>query len=294
MFLATTRARTRGRLNLLRRSSQSGASSRQSLLERPSVVLLIFLAVGVALMSGPDLPIGVWMSQFPHELNGIAQCITGLGEGTQVLVPAGLVIILAAIFPFRPARRQVAVFITEVVVTATFVFAAVAGGGLLAALVKYSIGRARPVLLESQGHLHFAPFSFDPTFAAFPSGHAATAGAISISLSLAFPSLRPLLLPTGVLICLSRQFVGAHWASDIVVGWAVGAAFTLWLAHRFAERRLLFHYDADGRLRRKGLRHLLPMLRGIRAGPGSQDVSKHDKPVDAKTAVRALPATPLN
>jgi len=32
------------------------------------------------------------------------------------------------------------------------------------------------------------------------------------------------------------------------MGWGVGVAFALWLAHAFARRRLLFAYDASGRL----------------------------------------------
>jgi undecaprenyl-diphosphatase len=40
-----------------------------------------------------------------------------------------------------------------------------------------------------------------------------------------------------------------HWMSDTLMGWAVGAAFTYWLAHIFARRGLMFTYDEFGRLK---------------------------------------------
>lgn len=81
------------------------------------------------------------------------------------------------------------------------------------------------------------------------SGHSATAAAMALSLALVFPRLRALFVTAGVLICVSRQLVGMHWMSDTLTGWAVGAAFTYWLAHAFARRGLMFRYDDFGRLR---------------------------------------------
>ncbi|WP_244430599.1 hypothetical protein [Rhizobium sp. CF142] len=42
--------------------------------------------------------------------------------------------------------------------------------------------------------------------------------------------------------------IGAHWASDTMMGWAIGAAFTFWLAHQFARRQLVFRYEPERRL----------------------------------------------
>ncbi|MBB3659986.1 membrane-associated phospholipid phosphatase [Rhizobium sp. BK650] len=41
---------------------------------------------------------------------------------------------------------------------------------------------------------------------------------------------------------------GEHWASDTLMGWAIGVAFALWIAHAFARRRLVFGYGLDGKL----------------------------------------------
>lgn len=132
-------------------------------------------------------------------------------------------------------------------------------------------------LLQTNGAFYFRPFAFHADFASFPSGHSATAGAMAMSLALVFPRLRPVFMPAGVLICLSRQWVGAHWASDTLMGWGVGVAFAFWLAHAFARRRLLFAYGSDGRLcpgeRYKTVLMTLRALLRRRPAPAKKDAA---------------------
>lgn len=245
---------------------------RRAPLERPVLILGIFLLLSVSLMLSADLPLGRWMKDFPAELRPFAQWITDLGEGVEILVTSGVVLILSVLVPSSRLRRRVVVGANSITAAAAFIFLSVAGGGLTAALVKNVIGRARPKLLETYGHLHFEPFTFDSDFAAFPSGHSATAGAMAMSLALVFPRLRSLFIPVGVLITLSRQLVGAHWPSDTLMGWAVGVAFALWLAHVFARRRMMFFYDRDGCLRRKEGRRVMQAL--WKAATGGAGVAK--------------------
>lgn len=217
-------------------------------LENPAIILMLFLVLSVPLMMGSDYPVGRWMQQFPEELQPFAHTVTDLGEGVQVLVASGALLLLGLLAPVALWRRRVAVGVSALTAGAAFVFLSVAGGGLAALMLKYAIGRARPSLLDTHGNLHFQPFAMHSDFSAFPSGHSATAAAMAVSLALVFPRLRALFLATGVLICASRQFVGMHWMSDTLMGWAVGAAFTFWMAHVFARRGLMFTYDALGRL----------------------------------------------
>ena len=228
--------------------------------ERSHTILVIYFTLSLLIMWQADSALGLWMREFPRELRGAARFITDLGEGDEILVTTGVLLILAAFIPPKGLRRRIAVGANAVTATAAFIFMAVAGGGLAAWLLKNIIGRARPGTLDIPAHLHFQPFTFDSDFAAFPSGHSATAGAMAMSLALSFPRLRSVFIPVGVLICLSRQLVGAHWPSDTLMGWAVGVSFTLWLAHTFARRRLMFFYDGDGCLRRKEGRRVLRAL----------------------------------
>ena len=83
----------------------------------------------------------------------------------------------------------------------------------------------------------------------FPSGHASMAAIVFLTLGALLASTRTsriervYLLSTAatfaVLIGLSRVLLGVHWATDVLGGWAFGAAWAMaWLlVARFAERR---------------------------------------------------------
>jgi membrane-associated phospholipid phosphatase len=218
--------------------------------ERPLVLLATYLIPSLLIMFSADLALGLWMRDFPESLTPGAERITLLGEGVEVLVTSALILIAGLFLPYGRMARQFRTGVNAIMVGAGFVFLAVAGGGLAALFTKYLIGRARPLLLEDHGHLAFHPFAWHSDFAAFPSGHSATAGAMALALALVFPRWRAGLIAVGALICISRQLVGMHWPSDTLMGWGVGVAFTYWLAHVFARRGLLFRYDEEGFLRR--------------------------------------------
>lgn len=222
--------------------------ARRSLLQRPIVVLVTFFVLALLAMAYVDRPLGQWMLSFPVELVGLARFITDLGEGLEVLVVAGVLTIIGLVYPVARLTRRVRAGFDSLTAGSAYVFFAVAGGGLAANLIKNMIGRARPRTLSPIDPYVFDPFAFKSAFAAFPSGHSATAGAMAMALALMFPRLRGLLIPIGVLVCMTRLFLGAHWTSDALMGWAVGVAFALGLAHILAHRGLVFNYGADGRL----------------------------------------------
>ncbi len=244
----TSRRRMAGGLRCFFSTPATKPPANRAFLERPIVIIAIFLALSLLVMWTADYPLGIWMKSFPAQLRGMAKWISSLGTGLLVLSFSGALLIFAILAPAHKLRKSMRTGADLIAMAAAFIFLAVAGGGIVDSLAKNIIGRARPELLETNGAFSFRPFAFHADFASFPSGHSATAGAMAMSLALVFPRLRPLFIPVGVLICLSRQWVGAHWASDTLMGWGVGVAFALWLAHAFARRRLLFSYDSNGRL----------------------------------------------
>jgi undecaprenyl-diphosphatase len=85
--------------------------------------------------------------------------------------------------------------------------------------------------------------------ASFPSGHALLSTVfyltLGVMLTRAFPKkrLKAFVLGAAILIALliglTRVYLGAHWASDVIAGWCAGAAWAmaLWLVAYAIERR---------------------------------------------------------
>lgn len=63
-----------------------------------------------------------------------------------------------------------------------------------------------------------------PTSASFPSGHAASAAAFATAVGLEMPTLSVPLRALAGLVGFSRISTGAHYPSDVAVGWLLGTA----------------------------------------------------------------------
>lgn len=94
---------------------------------------------------------------------------------------------------------------------------------LLVQLVKRFVARPRPRLPVGMGSLIDAPDRFS-----FPSGHAAAALSIALPLASALgPIPGAAILGLGLLIGLSRCYLGVHYPGDVAAGWSLAA--TGWL-----------------------------------------------------------------
>lgn len=116
--------------------------------------------------------------------------------------------------------------------TALLVAGAVVGGVLLSSMLKWGFDRPRPDLV--------AQFSVVYT-QSFPSGHAMLSAVVYLTLGAllartqADPRVKVYLLSvsalTAILVGISRVYLGVHWPTDVLGGWAIGAAWALlcWL-----------------------------------------------------------------
>ncbi|WP_298235430.1 phosphatase PAP2 family protein [uncultured Azohydromonas sp.] len=156
----------------------------------------------------PSDPLGPrWFEEFMRDL-------TGLG-GHGVL---GLLLLAVASFLLLAGLRR----------TAVSVLAACLSGAVLSDLLKDFFSRPRPDLVPH------AAYVLTPSF---PSGHALLSALVYLTLAalvtrqLKRRRLKLHVMTVAVLLTMlvgiSRVYLGVHWPSDVLAGWAIGAAWAL-------------------------------------------------------------------
>lgn len=193
------------------------------------IVLLLFVFVSAVVAAGYadaiDRRIGESLalstSASPPWLIAFMQGVSWIGGGT----PRWIIVIGLSALVWRWRGQRCAV--------------ALAGASLLSNLasnaLKILFDRMRPDIIEHLDHV---------TSASYPSGHATSAATVYLLLAWFAPlhwrrvawSLAAVMI---VLNGFSRIMLGVHWASDIVGGSLLGAAFALlgvWWASREGSR----------------------------------------------------------
>ena len=94
--------------------------------------------------------------------------------------------------------------------------------GALIAILKYSIGRARPYTGESRASFH--PFSSTSQHYSFPSGHASSAFSVATVIAENSKEFLVDVVAYGMasLVAMSRIHKNKHWLSDVFIGSAIG------------------------------------------------------------------------
>jgi undecaprenyl-diphosphatase len=176
----------------------------------------------VAVRSGenPSAPAG------PAWLTKAALDITALG-GVSVL--AIIILMVSGYLWLRRKRHAM-----WLVVIATV------GGQLLSTILKFAFGRPRP-----DNTLHLVEVST----ASFPSGHSMLSAVVYLTLGALLARIEArrrvktyvvaVALLLSLLIGLSRVYLGVHYPTDVLAGWAAGLtwALTCWTAARYLQRR---------------------------------------------------------
>lgn len=144
-----------------------------------------------------------------------------------------LIIGIAAVFGFY--KKGIKFLIVMFVIVATMGVSDFTTG-----IIKNDIGRIRPVNslpltnYMEDGQWHKRPLDFKPHKTkgnSYPSGHAANSMAFAVMCMLFFRKLRPWMLLMPFAVGYSRLYLGKHFPTDVMAGWAVGAcaAVTVWL-----------------------------------------------------------------
>jgi undecaprenyl-diphosphatase len=184
-------------------------------------------AIYVALMAivwgaGPVGPDGTILAGFGDlRSEGRTAAVLAVTEVGAAWTVAALTV-AAAVALSRTSRRA-----------AAFVVASVLGAALLSQGMKALVARARPDVV--------VPVT-DAAGYSFPSGHSMVTLAYLVAVALAVRKLRPrwawiafsIALPLVVAVGLSRVYLGVHYPTDVLAGWALG---TVWVLVTYAWYR---------------------------------------------------------
>ncbi len=173
-------------------------------------------------------PIGPgWAEEFGRD-------VTALG-GTGVL--AALTLAVAGYLWLDRKRR-----------TMVFLLVAVIGGQAASSLFKLGFDRPRPDLVPHGAQVYTA---------SFPSGHAMMATVTYLTLAVLLARVQPrralriylltLAIALSLSVGISRVYLGVHWPTDVLAGWAAGAAWALlcWSIASWLGRRGMVERAAD-------------------------------------------------
>ena len=124
--------------------------------------------------------------------------------------------------------------------TMVLVVAAIFGGMILSNMLKGLVARPRPDLVPHGSYVYTS---------SFPSGHSMMAAVTYLTLGALLARVQPrrrvkaylllLAILLTVLVGFSRVYLGVHWPTDVLAGWASGAMWALlcWMVARWLQRR---------------------------------------------------------
>lgn len=209
--------------------------------------LIIITTLGVAAFVLLDAPAAGIAGKWPDWIKQPAAFVTDIGKSGWIFATTIAIILVGIAIRGVSAQENWRRLSAQAIAMASYVLIVVAISGLISNILKRAIGRPRPELFGDHGLFSFNPFMHKSDYESFPSGHATTCGALWTALALLFPQFRWPLLIIGVCLAATRVFVGAHFPSDVFVGFGWGMWFAFFVAILFARHGIIFSHK-DGKL----------------------------------------------
>lgn len=227
---------------------------------RTTLISVVWILLGIVCLPF-EQPLARWLMDggLSGDIRAVFHRVESFGH------TYGLICIAVTIYLLDPSRRRQLPRIVATFATA----------GLVADVIKLSVWRIRPRSFAemSFGESTFAGSIFSPSridwsivsdsaYHSLPSAHTACAVALAIELGRLYPSGRRWFLVLAALCGMNRIDGGAHYASDVCWGAALGYVVVTSMAHidwyRVADRLEHLHTRLRTRFvgrRLAGIRH---------------------------------------
>ena len=188
--------------------------------------LLVFLIAAAAVAGGDTPAFDEWIIHALREPGDLSNPIgpPWFEEAVRDVTALGSTVVLT----FAVVVAAGYLWMTDAPAKAAFLIAAVSMGALFNRLLKFGFARPRP---EMAAH---APWI---TTESFPSGHTANSAIIYLTLGMMLARVESsypvklfifgVCVVVTLIVGMSRVYLGVHWPTDVVAGWAVGACWAL-------------------------------------------------------------------
>jgi undecaprenyl-diphosphatase len=181
-----------------------------------ALAFAVFLSITASYEDAPDRAILLWVDAMRTPwLTRVAVIVTALGSNAMIAAVSAVALIVRLTLRDRAGALQIP--------------AASAGAWILMSVVKDLVHRPRPSVIPKL--VEVSGFSY-------PSGHAllTTATYLTIGLILGRRTAFVILAAVVVAVGATRVYLGVHYPSDVAGGFALGAAWALFLAGAFNSR----------------------------------------------------------
>lgn len=182
-----------------------------------------------------DYPLSRWIYDNQNQKWSLFfEIVTISGEKIYVLLLIVTFFLVGWILKIKKSYKTIGLLFQK---QAVIIIISLAVSSFIVYILKYSLGRFRPIFFIEQGLGGFDPFNFGFKFASLPSGHTQTVFVVATCLALFYPRYKLLFFLLAILGATSRVVLLLHYPSDVIVGAYIGISCTLCL-HNYLYLRL--------------------------------------------------------
>lgn len=183
---------------------------------------IVAIAIGYFFL---DVPCALYFAHAPKEVRAIAKFFTNLINPNYNFYFWGLLYFVGCLLL---KKKRFGVQCLLVLISIPVANAATS-------ILKLCLARIEPSLFLLDHAYGFTFFAYRHPFLSFPSGHAATAGAIFGAWACYYPRWTFLLSVLAFALALTRIVLNAHFLSDVIAGTLIGLVISQWVFVKIAH-----------------------------------------------------------